>query len=548
MNEPTLNDVAQLQRAGRWPESVAALRRIIALRPDFLEGYFQLAGALRVMGAFDEAETVLKKAVTINPNHARTFFMLGDFWASLTEFRKAADALRRATELQPDFMAAWINLGTCWKNLGDFDRAMVCYDRALEIDPNSVPSHSNRLYALYFHPKYDNLKIHAEHVRWNGAQGEPLGKEIRPHGNERNPDRKIRVGYVGPDFRNHCQSFFTIPLLSNHDRGNFEIFAYADVSRPDEITRRIQKYCDQWRNIVGMNDEQVAQFIRGDEIDILVDLTMHMAGGRPLLFARKPAPVVVAWLAYPGTTGLKTVDYRLTDPYLDPVGFNDEFYSEKTIRLPHSFWCYDPLTDQPKVNELPALSNGYITFGCLNNFCKLNAPLLKRWAAVLRAVPDSRFVLLAPRGGSRQMVLQELKVTADRVEFVDLRARPQYLSTYHRIDLGLDTFPYNGHTTSLDSLWMGVPVVSLMGHTAVSRAGFSQMSNLGLTSELIAQSEEGFVELVKSLANNLHRLRELRSTLRQRMVESPLMNGPLFASHVETVYRQIWRQWCLKTA
>lgn len=146
------------------------------------------------------------------------------------------------------------------------------------------------------------------------------------------------------------------------------------------------------------------------------------------------------------------------------------------------------------------------------------------------------------------MVLQELKVTADRVEFVDLRARPQYLSTYHRIDLGLDTFPYNGHTTSLDSLWMGVPVVSLMGHTAVSRAGFSQMSNLGLTSELIAQSEEGFVELVKSLANNLHRLRELRSTLRQRMVESPLMNGPLFASHVETVYRQIWRQWCLKTA
>ena len=338
-------------------------------------------------------------------------------------------------------------------------------------------------------------------------------------------------------------SFFTIPLLSNHDHRQCEIFCYADVARPDAVTERLRGYADVWRSTVGLSDQQVADLVRSDQIDILVDLTMHTANNRLLVFARKPAPVQVAWLAYPGTTGLSTIDYRLTDPYLDPPGLFDAFYSEESIRLPDTFWCYDPLTDQPPVNALPALENGFITFGCLNNFCKVNDGCLALWAQVLQAVPQSRLLLLAPRGQAREHVLARLEqegIAAPRVEFADRQPRLEYLKLYHRIDMALDPLPYNGHTTSLDAFWMGVPTLTLVGKTVVGRAGWSQLCNLGLQ-ELAAETPEQYVALAARLAGDLSRLQELRGTLRQRMLRSPLMDGKRFARHVEQAYRQMWQ-------
>jgi predicted O-linked N-acetylglucosamine transferase (SPINDLY family) len=267
-----------------------------------------------------------------------------------------------------------------------------------------------------------------------------------------------------------------------------------------------------------------------------------MANGRPLLFARKPAPIQVAWLAYPGTTGMETMDYRLTDPYLDPPGMNDAFYSEQTVRLPDSFWCYDPLRSEPAVNALPALKNGYVTFGCLNNFCKTGEGTLKLWRRVLETVGNSRLILLCPRGGHRRGVLETLGVEESRVEFVSQKPREEYLKQYHRIDLALDTLPYNGHTTSLDSFWMGVPVVSLVGETVVGRAGWSQVCNLELK-ELAARSQEQFVLTAAALAGDLPRLSDLRGSLRGRMERSPLMDGARFARNMESAYRQMWRRW-----
>jgi protein O-GlcNAc transferase len=273
---------------------------------------------------------------------------------------------------------------------------------------------------------------------------------------------------------------------------------------------------------------------------------MHMSSGRPLLFARKPAPVQVAWLAYPGTTGLSAMDYRLTDPYLDPPGDGDLNFSEQSIRLPYSFWCYDPLTDQPDVNALPALSNGPITFGCLNNFCKVTEPTLQMWSRAMLAVPDSRLILLAAPGRHRQRVLDrlaELGIDAARVEFVGYQKRAEYLKVYHRIDIGLDTVPYNGHTTSLDSFWMGVPVVTRIGRTVVGRAGWSQLSNLGLAN-LAAGSDDDFTRIVAELSRDLPRLAELRRGLRERLRQSPLCDASSFARHIESAYRQMWHAWC----
>ena len=286
--------------------------------------------------------------------------------------------------------------------------------------------------------------------------------------------------------------------------------------------------------------------VRQDKIDILVDLALHSANNRLLAFARKPAPVQVTWCGYPGTTGLSTIDYRLTDPHLDPPGDNDSCYSEQSFRLPDTFWLYDPLIDPLPVNDLPALSNGFITFGCLNNFCKVNDGVLNLWANVLREVSRSRLLLMAPHGQTRDDILKKLKthgIEEPRVEFANRQLRKYYFQSYNRIDLCLDTMPYNGHTTSLDACWMGVPTITLIGKTVVGRGGWSLLSNLRLT-ELAARTPEECIEITRQLAGNLPKLQELRSTLRERMQASPLMDGKRFARNLEEAFREMWRKWC----
>ena len=301
------------------------------------------------------------------------------------------------------------------------------------------------------------------------------------------------------------------------------------------------------RSVVGFHDQQLADAIRGDQIDILVDLKMHTAYNRLLVFARKPAPVQVTWLGYPGTTGLSAIDYRLTDPYLDPPGLFDGCYAEESVRVPETFWCYGPQTDQPTVGPLPALEHGVITFGCLNNFCKVNDGCLRLWAGVLRAVPHSRLLMVAPPGQSRDRVLATLSqegIVTSRVSFADRQPRLDYMKTYQQIDLCLDPLPWNGHGTGCDALWMGVPTLTLVSQqSALGCAGWSQLCNVGLE-ELAADSPEQLLAIAVDLAGNLPRLAELRSSLRRRMERSPLMNGERFTRNVEQAYRQMWRRWC----
>jgi predicted O-linked N-acetylglucosamine transferase (SPINDLY family) len=277
-----------------------------------------------------------------------------------------------------------------------------------------------------------------------------------------------------------------------------------------------------------------------------VDLALHTQGNRLLIFARKPAPVQVTFAGYPGTTGLGAIDYRLTDPYLDPPGLNDAWYAEESFRLPRSFWCFDPQSEEPAVGPLPALERGVVTFGCLNNFCKVNDGVLELWARVLRAVPGSRLELLAKAGSHRQRTrdfLARQGIAGERIKFCATKPRAEYLAMYHQIDIGLDTLPYNGHSTSLDSYWMGVPVVTLVGTTVVGRAGLSQLTNLGL-GELVAFTPDDFVRFAVDLAGDLPRLQALRAGLRERMRKSPLMDATGFTRGIEEAYRIVWRKWC----
>ncbi|MGA3065703.1 MAG: tetratricopeptide repeat protein [Tepidisphaeraceae bacterium] len=532
-----------LRSAGRFSDSVDAYKKALELRPADPDILNNLGMALQGLGKFDESIAALRKAVELRPDHSAAYGNLGIVLRAADKPEEAIQALARAIELSPGFADAYCNYANAARDLGRLDEAVAMYRKAIQIRPDPG-THSNLVFTINFHPAYDPQTILRGNREWDRLYGQPLKETIRPHENDARPDRKLRIGYVSPDFRDHCQSLFTGALFSKHNRSAFEIFCYSAVTHEDSITQGLRGQADHWQNIVGLTHGEIAEKIRDDKIDILVDLTMHMAQNRLPVFARKPAPVQVSWLAYPGTTGVEAIDYRITDPHLDPPGEHDSWYSEKSIRLPDTFWCYDPLTDHPEPNALPALKNGFITFGCLNNFCKVTDQSLSPWSRILKSLPTSRLILLAPPGEHRRRIYAGLGVDSDRVEFAQFQPREKYLGTYHRIDLCLDTFPVNGHTTSLDALWMGVPVMSMVGHAAIARAGISQNTNLGLAAELVGRTGDEFVSLTLKLAANLDRLSELRKTLRARMSASALMDAPKFAKNMEAAYRQMWITWC----
>lgn len=532
--------------AGRHEAAVAAFRTAIGLDPHSADAFYNLGNALRDQGMHESAVAAYQDALGRDPALVEAWINLGVGLKELGQLGEAIAADREAIRLRPECAQAHYHLGFAQALQGRPDQAVASYRRAVALDPGSATYQSQLLQTLHYHPGYDGAAIQAELARWGRQLVENLGQPTRPHDNDRDPNRRLRIGYVSADFRAHACSFYLEHLLSAHDSSQFEVACYAEVSRPDDVTRRCRSRVRIWRDTVGLSDDTLAALIREDAIDILVDLKVHTAENRLAVFARKPAPIQVTWLGYPGSTGLSAVDYRLSDPYLDPPGLNDAFYTEQTVRLADTFWCYDPPGPRPPVTPLPALDLGTVTFGSMNSFCKVNDPVLALWARVLRAVPGATLRILADAGSHRQRTLgifAQNGVDPRRVEFEPRRARPLYLQLYQQIDIALDTFPYSGATTSLDALLMGVPVVSLAGQTAVSRAGLTILSNVGLP-ELAASSPEAYVAAAARLAGDLDRLATLRATLRHRLESSPMMDTRRFARQIELAYRAMWQRWC----
>ncbi|MBV8466677.1 MAG: tetratricopeptide repeat protein [Burkholderiales bacterium] len=522
-------------------QALSAYRRVLELDAGHVKAHINLANVLRARGDLAGAVGYYREAIALDPRQHDAYSNMSATLLGMGKVDEAIEMLEQALVSKPDSAIAYNNLGNALKDAARLDEAIAAYRHAVAIDPGNMAAYGNLLYTLSFHPGYDDPTILAEAQLWAAQQLTANQAETRPGPAADMAGRKIRIGYVSPNFRNHCQALFMMPLLANHDRQAFEIYCYAQLARADEVSDKLARHADVWRLTYGWSDERLADQIEQDGIDILVDLTMHMSDGRQQVFARRPAPVQIAWLAYPGTTGNPAIQYRLSDPWLDPVGYPTDQYSETTLRLPDTFWCYDPLCDDLQPNTPPVLATGHVTFGCLNNFCKVSDASLSVWARVLARVPGSRLLLLSPMGGHRLRVLDRMTaqgVEASRVEFVEYRPRRDYLQTYHRIDICLDTLPYNGHTTSLDAYWMGVPVVTQVGTTVAGRAGWSQLNNLGLP-ELAAADEAGFVDVAVKLATDIARLAALRTSLRGRMQCSPLMDAPRFTAAIESIYRSV---------
>jgi len=534
-----------LRRRGRPDEAMAAFQHALQLNPGYPNAHNNLGAALAGQGRLDEAVTAFHRALHLKPDHPEALNNLGNTLRERGQPDDAVAVIRRALELKPDYSDAHNNLGSALKDLCLLDEALAAYRRAIQLEPEHASAHSNLVFALHLHPGHNIRTIAEERHRWNRQFSHPLKRFILPHPIDPAVARPLRIGYVSPDFRDHVVGRNLLPLFRFHDRLNFEVLCYSGVAQPDQLTDEIRRHARQWRNAAGVEDETLAEMIRQDGVDILVDLTQHLAGNRLAVFARKPAPIQASFAGYPESTGLDAIEYRISDRHLEAGSANVGTGSKERVCLIDSFWCYDPCGEDVEVNGLPAGESGQITYGCLNNVCKVNEPVLGLWARVLGRVANSRLVLLSTVGSHRQRILETLGsegVEAHRVEFVEYRPRREYLETYHRLDIVLDTAPYNGHTTSLDALWMGVPVVSLVGETPVSRAGVSQLTNLGLP-ELAAHSEEDYVRIAVELAGNLARLSELRSTLRSRMKASVLMDAPRFARNIEAAYRSMWEAW-----
>ncbi|MCG7851794.1 MAG: tetratricopeptide repeat protein, partial [Methanosarcinaceae archaeon] len=456
----------------------------------------------------------------------------------------------KVTDIDPQNSLVYNNLAVVLKDIGKLNEAENCLRQAIEKDPSCHVYYTNLLFLRNYNPQHDAKSIFYEHLQFAKRYAEPLSTSIIPHLNRRIITRRLRIGYVSPDFKFHSVAFFIEPILTEHNRESFEIFCYSDWPSPDQVTRRIQEHVEHWRDIIGMPDKDVHDLIRKDEIDILVDLAGHASNIRMLLFARKPAPIQVSWIGYPATTGLPTVDYKIVDNYTDPLGMTEQFYTEKLLRMPHSFLCYLPERDSPEVSPLPALSARNITFGSFNAFAKLSPDVFTLWTSILQATPNSRLIIKTQNLSDsmlRDQVIDKFRkkgIDQNRIELLSwaLSTR-EHLKTYDKVDIGLDTLPYNGTTTTCEAMWMGVPVVTLAGNTHVSRVGVSLLSNIGLQ-EFIAHTNKEYVDIAVNLSNDLERLQSLRKRLRDIMKESSLCDVKRFTLNLEMCYRQMWEKWC----
>jgi protein O-GlcNAc transferase len=530
-----------LLKLRRGAEAEIAFRRALELRPNHAEAANGLGSALLEQGRIPDGLAAMRQSIQWKPDYADGYYNLGTALLNNGDPDAAAENLNRAVALKPNYAEAYTNLAKALNDRGDLPAGIAAFDRCIQLRPADAMALSNRIYTLHFHPDYDSAELLRESRVWDGRHGRSIETTREKFANDPNPDRRLRIGYVSPDFKHHAETFFTLPLLSAHDHANFEVFCYSDVRQPDAITQRIRACADSWQEIYGKTDAQVAEMIRADRIDILVDLTMHMADNRLRVFAQKPAPIQVTYLAYPGTTGLSAMDYRFTDAWMDPAG-TDEFYTERSIRLSDCWVCYDPLLAVPPAQPR---AGGAIRFGSLNHSRKLNRSTLELWARVLAAVPDSRLLLLVEAKSHRQSILHwlgEKGIAAGRIEFVARQSRPDYFKMYDRIDIALDPLPYNGITTTCDALYAGTPVVTLIGKTAAGRAGLGILATVGLP-ELAATSPDQFVQIARDLAVDSDRLANLRATLRGRMQTSPMMDRKRVAGNVESAYRHMWRDW-----
>ncbi|MBF0310482.1 MAG: tetratricopeptide repeat protein [Magnetococcales bacterium] len=537
----TLRELRQL------PEAAECYRQAQRLRPGWMEPGLPLVDVLREAGRLDEAMAAARQAIAADGDHPEPWMLLGNCFQEGGASDQAVVHYQQALNRNPDSAQYHYNLGNALRDLGRLEECLDSYRRALALQPDFVRAESNRLFTLQADPAQTPQSLLEAHLAWDRRHGQPRAGRFPPPAPPREPDKVLNLGLVSADFGQHPVGYFLLPVLPHIDRGRFRLFLYSGRSREDEITARLKAQADGWRAVAPLSDDDLLRLIRQDGIDILLDLSGHTMGNRLPVFAMKPAPLQGTWAGYVGTTGLAAIDFLVTDRFENPPG-SEAFVREKLLILPDGYVCYQPPAYAPEVGELPALKNGFITFGCFNNLVKINRKVLDLWGRLLQDLPDARLLLI-----THQLDMTILRARLKRhfaamgvAERVMLRGRlphEELLARYNDIDIALDPFPYSGGLTTLEALWMGVPVVTLGGERFCSRHSISHLSVVGMT-DGIATDEATYRQKALELAADRPRLAELRRTLRPRMAASPACDGARLAANLQTGLRRLWQAQC----
>ena len=516
--------------------------------PQSAEDFIQLGVKLEESKQFSAALMAYQRALALQTDSALAKINIGRLLLFQRRSEEALKILEEACAQVPDFGMTYALIGQALGNLQLMQQAVTYQRRGLALNvPDEEDLVHNLLFNLNYMPDCTAEALFDAHQLFGQRYCSEFYPQDPCYDNHPNPERPLKIGYVSGDFRNHPVSQFIEPVFAHHDPAQFEIHAFYTHDPNDAITARLRSLVTHWYPIADQDDDAVAELIRTIGIDILIDLSGHTDHHRLFVFARKPAPVQTTWLGYLGTTGLATMDYRICDVYTDPPGLTERFHTEKLLRLPECQWSHKTYDDLPPIGELPLLRTGWLTLGSLNKPAKANDRVLTLWAEILQAVPQSRLIFAAiPSQRTADhftAILQKAGVARNRFAFMSQLSYQDYLTAFNDVDILLDPFPYNGATTTIDALVMGVPVVTLAGDRSISRGGVSLLANLGLP-ELIAETPQDYVDIVKQLANDPAHLAALRSSLRDRVLASPLMDGERFTRQLEAAYRQMWRTWC----
>jgi len=524
-----------------------AIEQVSSIQPEelFLDAAFVLATILSRVGRYSQAEEWFLRFLEKRPEPV-AYVMLAEMVVSQGRLWDGVKYVKKALEIAPENLRLQAILA------GYLIKAGSCEDGVaiLQWVSDSIKDrivHSKLLWHLHQLQNLDPQYVYDQHRLW-ASRYAPTSVARTDHDNDPDPDRRLRIGYISPDFYGHSVAYFFESLLDGHDRAQVELIGYGNVARQDDVTERFKAKFDVYRNIRPLSDQDVFRLISEDKIDILVDLAGHTTDNRLFVLSRRPAPIQVSFLGYPDTTGLEQVDYRFTDQWAD-LPDAQRFYTERLIRLPSGFICYRPPEFAPPVRQLPALTNGFVTFCSFNNNQKINPTVMDIWAAILRSVPDSRLLLKFPCGDDPVVARFYIKglasrgVDPSRVTVLGRLPVIQHLDLYNQADIGLDTFPYHGTTTTCEALWMGVPVISLIGSHHVSRVGLSILSRVGLEA-FASTSVKEYIAKAVALAKQTTQLAAIRQGLRKAMARSRLCDYKAYSRDVEAAYRQMWQDWC----
>ncbi|HYQ72844.1 MAG TPA: tetratricopeptide repeat protein [Gammaproteobacteria bacterium] len=537
-----------VQRQGRMNEAIHAYQQVLEKYPASTDARFFLGGVHLQLGQMEAAALHYRKVLELSPDHVQALNNLSAIFTNQGKIYESLDLLERALARHPDGEQMLINLARAHLFSGSAMNALGVLKKVVSLHPGSAEANSKYLLCRNYVEDANPEMLAQEHIRWSELHTGGI-KRHHDYLNNAVTGRRIHIGYVSPDLKAHSVAYFMEPVLARHNNSGFQVTCYADITSPDDTSARLASACDNWKLTRRLTDQQLAELIRTDKIDILVDLAGHTANNRLLLFASKPAPVQVTYLGYPNTTGLEEIDYRFTDSIADPDAAS-AFYTETLIRLPNGFLCYAAPASAPEVKKVRDYLSRDITFGSFNNLAKVTDPVISTWSRILKAIPASRLVLKSkathdPYTRARLTGLFEKEgISMERVILTGyVNGTEGHLALYNNIDIALDTFPYNGTTTSCEALWMGTPVVTLSGNTHGSRVGASILSRLDMT-DLIARTTDEYVDIAVKLASDKTRLAALHNCLRNTMQASSVCNADLITHDIETAYTAMWEYYC----